>query len=141
MTRNKMGFGLMEVAQKDSPTAIPNWNNSKHCRNNITNPLTKARKIVNFFGYSYFGQRILLLDCGYDQGEMGVGVGSRESGVGRGEFSFKVCVLPIVEVSCKSSFHQILGQARRLPHKKRKNDLCGMGILPVLGIINKFSNQ
>ncbi|HEY9711203.1 MAG TPA: GH3 auxin-responsive promoter family protein [Oculatellaceae cyanobacterium] len=49
MTRNKMGFGLMEVAQKDSPTAIPNWNNSKHSRNNITNPQTKAREMGKFF--------------------------------------------------------------------------------------------
>jgi uncharacterized protein YkwD len=54
----------MEVAQKDSPTAIPNWNNSKHCRNNITNPLTKAREIGKFFGYSYFGQAILLSNSG-----------------------------------------------------------------------------
>src|SRR4028119_647263 len=50
MTCNKVGFGLMEVAQRDSPKVTPNWKHSKRCRNNITNTLGKARETEKFFG-------------------------------------------------------------------------------------------
>jgi hypothetical protein len=48
MARNKMGFSLIEVAQKNSPTVIPDWKKAKDSRNNITKTLAKAIAISEF---------------------------------------------------------------------------------------------